>query len=217
MTENKSTQTREEKQASKKFDFKKMNGWKIAFLCLIAFILGTGVFLGTRIFSIREPDYSKTTKVLDKKGQEVTTISMNKSQLNALIDYYLTDFQKDSSVKYQFALENEAMLSGETKVLNFPVHFYLYFDPFVMENGNIQLRAKSMSIGTLGLPIEEVMKLVKRGYDFPEWIEVKPKDKSITLRLDQFQLPTGLFVKAKKINLIDDEIQVGLYLPERKD
>ena len=86
-----------------------------------------------------------------------------------------------------------------------------------MENGNIQLRAKSMSIGTLGLPIEEVMKLVKRGYDFPDWIDVTPKDKSITLRLDQFQLPTGLFVKAKKINLIDDEIQVGLYLPERKE
>ena len=61
------------------------------------------------------------------------------------------------------------------------------------------------------------MKLVKRGYDFPDWIDVTPKDKSITLRLDQFQLPTGLFVKAKKINLIDDEIQVGLYLPERKE
>lgn len=212
MTENNPKKTREEKQI-----FKKMNGWKIAFLVLTAFVIGTGIFLGTRIFAIREPNYSKTTKVTDTKGQEVTTISMNKSQLNALIDYYLTDFQKDSSVKYQFALENEAMLSGETKVLNFPVHFYLYFDPYVMENGNIQLRAKSMSIGTLGLPIEEVMKLVKRSYDFPEWIEVTPKDKAITLRLDQFQLPTGLFVKAKKINLIDDEIQVGLYLPEGKE
>lgn len=217
MTENKPTHTREEKRTAQKIDFKKMNGWKIAFLVLLAFILGTGVFLGTRIFSNREPDYHQSTKVTEKQGQEVTTISMNKSQLNALIDFYLTDFQKDSIVKYQFALENEAMLSGETKVLNFPVHFYLYFDPFVMENGNIQLQAKSMSIGTLGLPIEEVMKLVKRGYDFPKWIEVKPKNKSITLRLDQFQLPTGLFVKAKKINLIDDEIQVGLYLPERKD
>ncbi|EOT42818.1 MULTISPECIES: YpmS family protein [Enterococcus] len=217
MTENKPVQTREQKQNQKKFTIKKMNGWKIAFLVLTAFIIGSGIFLGTRIFSNREPNYSKSAKVSDKQGQEVTTISMNKSQLNTLIDYYLTDFQKDSSVKYQFALENEAMLSGETKVLNFPVQFYLYFDPYVMENGNIQLRAKSMSIGTLGLPIEEVMKLVKRGYDFPDWIDVTPKDKSITLRLDQFQLPTGLFVKAKKINLIDDEIQVGLYLPERKE
>ena len=217
MTVNNPKKTREEIQIFKKMNFKKMNGWKIAFLVLTAFVIGTGIFLGTRIFAIREPNYSETAKVTNTKGQEVTTISMNKSQLNALIDYYLTDFQKDSSVKYQFALENEAMLSGETKVLNFPVHFYLYFDPYVMENGNIQLRAKSMSIGTLGLPIEEVMKLVKRNYDFPEWIEVTPKDKAITLRLDQFQLPTGLFVKAKKINLIDDEIQVGLYLPEGKE
>lgn len=193
-----------------------INWWKVAFLGLVAVLLGSGIFLSTRIFAEREIHYAKTPKIVERSGTPVFTINSNKKQVNELIDFYLEDFQKDSEIKYDFALENEAMLSGEFKVLSFPVKFYLYFDPYVMENGNVQLRAKSLSIGTLGLPIKEVMKMAKRSYKFPKWIEVDPDKETIMLRLDQFRLTNGLFIKANKINLIDDEIQVSLYLPKDK-
>ena len=37
-----------------------------------------------------------------------------------------------------FIWENEALLNGTFEVLGFPIDFYLYFDPYVMENGNVQ-------------------------------------------------------------------------------
>ena len=49
-------------------------------------------------------------------------------------------------------------------MLGHDIPFYLYFDPYVMANGNVQLKAKSLSIGTLGLPIKEVLKFAKRSY-----------------------------------------------------
>lgn len=193
---------------------KKINRWKVAFLVLLAVVLGSGAFLGSRLFADREINYQKTPEIVERDGEPVLSVNTNKKQVNQLIDFYLDDFQKGQDIKYDFALENEAMLSGEFSVLGFPMKFYLYFDPYVMENGNVQLRAKSMSVGTFGLPMEEVMRIAKRSFKFPEWIEVDPDEKMIMIRLDQFRLQNGLFIRANKINLVDDEIQASLYLPK---
>lgn len=197
----------------KRFPFFKVNPWKWAFLALVVLILGSGLFVTTRIFSIREPHYTQKTTAV-RAGDPVLTISSNKTQVNQLISFFLEEYLKDSEVKYDFVLENEAMLTGEFKVLGFSVTIYLYFDPYVMEDGNVQLRVKSLSVGTLDLPLKEVLKLVKRSFKFPEWIEMDTEAETMLLRLDQFQLENGMFIKANRINLLDDEIQFSLYLPK---
>lgn len=190
-----------------------MNYWKIAFLVLVGILLGTTVFFASRVFQQRESGISESAELVKRDGNPVLTINSNKSQVNQLIDFYLTDFQKDQEVKYNFELRNEALLTGQFKVLNFPITFYLYFDPYVTEEGNVQLKAKSLSIGTLDLPTSEVLKMIKRSFKFPEWIEVNADEQIILIRLDQFRMQNGLFIKANKINLVDDEIQMSLYLP----
>ncbi|HFF8691287.1 TPA: YpmS family protein, partial [Enterococcus faecium] len=111
-------------------------------------------------------------------------------------------------------LENEALLNGTFEVLGFPIDFYLYFDPYVMENGNVQLKARSLSIGTLSLPIKDVMNMIKRNYKLPDWIEVNTDDLTIMLRLDQFRMQNGMYIKADKIDLVNDDIRFSLYLPK---
>lgn len=203
----------ETNDVDKKSPIKKMNYWKIAFLVLVGILLGTTVFFASRVFQQRESGISESAELVKRDGNPVLTINSNKSQVNQLIDFYLTDFQKDQEVKYNFELRNEALLTGQFKVLNFPITFYLYFDPYVTEEGNVQLKAKSLSIGTLDLPTSEVLKMIKRSFKFPEWIEVNADEQIILIRLDQFRMQNGLFIKANKINLVDDEIQMSLYLP----
>ena len=178
-------------------------------------ILGTGAFFTSRIFAIREPNYKATPEVV-RTGDPILTISTNKEKVNQVIAYYLEEYLDNSDIQYHFTLENEAMLTGEFEILTFPVTFYLYFDPYVMENGNVQLRAKSLSVGTLNLPVSEVMKMVKRNFKLPEWIEVNSEEQNIMIRLDKFQMANGLFMKANRINLLDDDIQFSLYLPKDK-
>lgn len=202
------------KKASKRFSFAQLNKWKVAFFALIAIVIGSGIFLFTRITEKRELVQAEIPALVDREGSPVLNIRSNKEQINALIAFYLDEYQKDSDVQYDFVLENEALLTGEFKILGFPVTFYLYFDPYVMDNGNVQLKATSLSIGTLGVPINEVMKMIQRNQSLPEWIEIDPKEETVMIRLDQFRMQNGLFIKADKINLIDDEIQVSLYLPE---
>ncbi len=95
-------------------------------------------------------------------------------------------------------MENEALLNGTFEVLGFPIDFYLYFDPYVMENGNVQLKARSLSIGTLSLPIKDVMNMIKRNYKLPDWIEVNTDDLTIMLRLDHSECKTGCILKQIK-------------------
>jgi uncharacterized protein YpmS len=194
----------------------KVNGWKIAFLILLGLILGTGAFFATRIFSNREPNITETSKVVDRDGSAIVTINSKKAKVNQMISFFLEKYQKNSDIKYEFSLKNEAMLTGTIKIFNAPVKFYLYFDPYVTEDGNVQLKAKSLSVGTLGLPIKDVMRMLKNQTKFPDWVEVDTDSKTILLRLDKFQMTNGLFIKAERINLIDDDIKFSLYLPKQK-
>ncbi|MGX7243386.1 YpmS family protein [Enterococcus quebecensis] len=193
---------------------KSINHWKVAFLVLIGFLIGSIVFVFIRVTQVREPNYKPIPELVEKEGTPVIAIQSNKKQVNALIDFYLEDFQKGSEITYKFYLENEAMLNGTFEVLGHPIQFYLYFDPYVMDNGNVQLKAKSLSVGTLGLPIKEILKFVQRDYKLPSWVEVNPDDSTVLLRLDQFRMQNGLFIRAEKINLVDDDIRMNIYLPK---
>ena len=73
---------------------------------------------------------------------------------------------------------------------------------------------KDASIGALGLPINQVLKMIQNNSEIPEWIDIQPKEEMIILRLDQFELKNGMFFRADKINLVDNEIQLNVYLPE---
>lgn len=195
-------------------EIQKKNYWKWAFLILLGVVLGSSIFLGTRIFANREPDFAKVPAITQRQGDPVLTINTNKEKVNQMISFFLTDYQKDQGIQYKFYLENEAMLNGTFEVLGFPINFYLYFDPYVMENGNVQLKAKSLSIGTLSLPIKDIMNMIKRNYKLPDWIEINTDDLTIMLRLDRFRMQNGMYIKADKIDLVNDDIRFSLYLPK---
>lgn len=212
---------KENKQKHKKSetDIKKIvvNKWKIAFLIMLGIILGLVGFFFFRATQQREVIQYDTQPIVQREGEPVLSINSDKKQINSLIDFYLQNYQKDSDVEYHFQLENQAMLTGDFKVLGAPITFYLYFDPYVTDDGNVQLKADSLSIGTLDLPVGQVMKMIEKSFKFPKWIEFDPDEEMVLVRLDQFRMENGLFIKAEKINLVDDDIQVSLYLPQDKE
>lgn len=197
--------------------WQKINKWKVAFLLLVGVLIGSGIFLYSRLTEEREVLTQEIPELVAKEGTPVLSVSSNKEQINSLITFFLDRYQADSDVKYQFTLENQALLTGEFEILNFPLTFYLYFQPYVMDTGNVQLKATSLSVGTLTIPIKQVMKMVQNNFKFPDWVEVDPDNGTIMIRFDQFRMQNGLFIRAEKIDLVDDDIQVNLYLPKETE
>ncbi|GMA46968.1 YpmS family protein [Tetragenococcus muriaticus] len=211
---------KEQKQKHKKDKTKEektINKWKVAFLALLGLILGLSAFFFFRATQQREAIQYETQPLVQREGEPVLSVNSNKEQINSLIDFYLQNYQEDSDVEYHFQLENQALLTGDFEILGAPITFYLYFDPYVTDNGNVQLQADSLSVGTLDLPVKQVMRMIEKSFKFPEWIEFDPDEEQVLVRLDQFRMENGLFVKAEKINLVDDDIQVSLYLPQDKE
>ncbi|KFN90650.1 YpmS family protein [Tetragenococcus muriaticus] len=211
---------KEQKQKHKKDKTKEektINKWKVAFLALLGLILGLSAFFFFRATQQREAIQYETQPLVQREGEPVLSVNSNKEQINSLIDFYLQNYQENSDVEYHFQLENQALLTGDFEILGAPITFYLYFDPYVTDNGNVQLQADSLSVGTLDLPVKQVMRMIEKSFKFPEWIEFDPDEEQVLVRLDQFRMENGLFVKAEKINLVDDDIQVSLYLPQDKE
>lgn len=199
---------------NEKINQPKKNKWKIAFLVLLGLLIGIDAFIFFRISQTRESNNLTKENVAELAGTQVISLESNKEKVNALIDFYLQEFQKDSEIKYDFYLEEEAMLNGTFQVLGYPIQFYLYFDPYVTEDGNIQLKANSLSLGVLELSIADILSFIQKEYKLPDWVEVNPEKSFILLRLDKFDINKGLFVRAEQINLVDDIIQFSVYLPD---
>lgn len=193
----------------------KINGWKIATLVLLGLILGGAFYLKSLISADREAQYQEPKyETVDQEGVQVIAMETNKAKVNQLIDHYLQEYLTNDQIQYQFYLENQALLKGTFELLGYPMNFYLYFEPYVMDDGNVQLKAKSVSIGTLGIPVKEVLRYIRNSFDFPEWIEINLDEQTMVIHLDQFSLAAGLRIKADKINLVDDDIRFNLYLTD---
>ncbi|MEG0293956.1 YpmS family protein [Enterococcus sp.] len=203
----------------KKINWRKINGWKIAFIVLFSLLMGSSLVIVNRMTQEREDLSTLAKNELALAGEPLLDIRSQKAQINKIVSVYLEDLQKDSKKgqdqNYQFILKNEALISGEFDLLGFPLRFYLYLDPFVMDDGNVQLKANSLSVGALNLPIAQVLRMIAKAPQIPKWVEVDPKSEVIVLRLDQFQLSNGLYLRAKKINLVEDEIEFSIYLAEK--
>lgn len=216
--EEKQTKRRRKSEDSNKFSSKKKkaasrehNYWQYAFLTLLGIVLAFFIFVGVRVTGTREVEFRKAQEQLVLPDEPSFQISTNKAQLNKVISFYLNDFLKDSGVQYTFYLENQALLNGTFKVLGYPMEFFLYFEPYVMQDGNIQLKAKNVSIGSLGLPVSHVMKQVA-GFDIPKWVEIDPEKEHIILHLDQLVIGNNIHLRADRINLVDDDIRMSVYL-----
>lgn len=188
------------------------NPWKLAFFVLIGILIGTIIFLYIRITTEREK-----SSVLEQSaiatGEPTFQVQITKSQANQLINFYLNGFQANSPIKYTFVLENQALLNGTFNFLGHDLNFYLYFEPYVLDNGDVQLKAKSISIGKLSLPISELMRYVKNNFKLPTWVEIDTEKELMILHLSQYKLESGMHFQAEKIDLVDDDIKFNVFLP----
>lgn len=189
---------------------KKHNPWKIAFWALILIFAFGIIFVMIQAF---RPDPT----VQNNKGiarDESFSVTFNKKQVNGFTKYYIDNQLKDDSIKYGLQLKDHAIVTGSVEFLNRPVQFSLICDPYVLENGNIRLKAREIAVGQLALPMNFVLGYISHNFDLPKWVDVNQKQRTINLRLSEFKLENGMQMTAKKIDLKQDKIEFNVYLPK---
>jgi Uncharacterized protein conserved in bacteria len=178
---------------------------------LIGLILGGGIFLGSKIFT--QPNNQLGADV-SQADEPVFNVDLTKQQANRIVAYSLKHYLKNDEFQYSFKFTDQAVLGGKFKFLGSTVPFTLNLDPYVMENGDIQLKAESLSIGALPIPISQVMSFIGNDYKVPNWISLDTKKETITLHLRKYKMKNGMSVRANQIDLDKNQINFSVYLPE---
>lgn len=184
--------------------------WKWLFLILLAFNLAFLGIIASRLLQIREPEIHQI-KEKKQKAIKLGTFVTDKEQLNETIRLYLKPYQSESTTYKVYTASSRMLFEGKYKVLGYEVPLYIYFEPYRLESGAVQLKLSSLSAGTLPLPEKDILLYIKRNYDLPKIVEIVPKESSIVIHLQDLENEAGIYLEANKIDLVGDQISFDIY------
>lgn len=189
---------------------KRRNGWKLAFWLLLLALLG-GV--GYVFFNISRPitDESSISAPVDE-NTAIFDVTLTKNQVNRVAKDYISDFLSTDDIRYQLKLENDqANVTGKLNFLGSDIGFALVLQPYMRVNGDVQLKAQSLKIGAFSLPINFVMNYIGNSYHIPKWVGLDSRNEIINLNLSKYHPKNGYSYKVKKLDLINDQIQIEVF------
>lgn len=192
---------------------KKRNPWKWAFLTLLALIL---IVMGITWSKISAPLDVPAQQAAYAKVDTSMEVNLNREQVNALSANYLNRFLKDKSVKYRFIVGKKyATLIGRTKFLGAKVQFALNFIPKRLNNGNVLLKAKGLSVGQLNVPTSYVMGYIKKSYDLPNWVYLNQRKQTVILDLNKYSRHKSLRYSAQELNMDKGQFSFLISIPDK--
>lgn len=195
-------------------DLQRMNKkWKTLFFLL----LGINIFAFLLvIILINLPSEKKEINLandLNEKGTVQFNIQATRNDLNKIINHYLESENLKSAIDYKIILQDEVELYGKIKIFTQDIEMKLTFVPEALENGDLILKQKSMSIGQLSLPVPYVLKFIHDQYTLPEWVMIEPNDELVYVSLQKMKLKSDMKVQANKFDLPNDDIKFTLVVP----
>ena len=188
-----------------------MNKWKAAFLMLATIVLITIIGFAYLFFSPTE-NGNLVNKEGDKVKSSVLRVQTTTEEFEAIAQKYLAEAIEDSPIDVQLEVDEQIYLYSKLIIFGVTIPIQMDFDPTV-DDGNIRMKQTKVHIGKLNIPPSTVLKLVKESVNFPSWIIVQPDKEEIYVDLSRLNIANGNRVRAKAINLKQDEILLEIVVP----
>jgi uncharacterized protein YpmS len=191
-----------------------MHHWKRLFFLLlginIAFVL---LIILLFVLLIKSPSEDIKAPETEMVQNDVRfTIQTNKQDLNRLINHYLKE-EYSGSLDYEVLLTDEVELYGNIPVFSENVEMKLTFEPVALENGDLELQQKTISIGKLTLPVPLVLKFIQSSYPIPDWVTIQPNEEKVYMELQNMKLKSDLKVRVHEFDLKNNDIEFLLQVP----
>ena len=188
--------------------FKKINIWKWLFLGLVSLLVALGLVVQSLMAAPRETvrQLQQTAKTSDV---QVGTMTTTRDQFNDTIKHLLKKYHLSDYKVY--ADNQQILLEGQLSLLGKSYPLYIYFQTSKLENGNILLTVKDFSVGSFQIPQKMVLRLLSKNKNIPDFIQISPKESTITIVLPEIDNDFGLYAKANTIDLYNDKIVFDLY------
>ncbi|MEH7245215.1 YpmS family protein [Neobacillus niacini] len=188
------------------------NKWKRGFFLLLG-LNGLIVIILLTLIMIPAGEKGKIQQNIPDNESVSFEVKSNKADLNRLINQYIKKEAADSPIEYSVRLENEVELYGTLPFFSQEVDLKLTFEPEALDNGDLVLKQKSISVGSLPLPVSYVLKFIKENYKLPKGVDIQPNDKLIYVEMKQLKLKSDVKIKANRFDLLKDDIAFTILVP----
>lgn len=189
-----------------------MNLWKIAFFVLSGLIVSGIIVL---VVFLESPGDSDPLPPLDQytpKGS-VLSVKATRNDLEGLANNYIRKAMKGEKLPVTMLIKDDVRLHSELTAFGITFPLMMHFDPVVLEDGNLMLKQTSMEIGELELPPSTVLSVLRDSVKLPPWMIVRPKEEEIFIHLSELEIAGDLQVRAKSVNLLNDNIELEVTIP----
>lgn len=182
--------------------------WRRAFLVLLA--LNIAGIIGL-VFYITLPSKDFISYESEKRtfaeGNSLI-VRTTKSDFEGIANTYIQEAMANQPIPLALSISDDVSLSTELEVFSTKLPILLKFEPYVQEDGNLLLEQKSVAVGKLNIPPESALKLLRDSVELPEFMEVRPAEEEIILRLSEIPLDDGISVRAESFDLEEDDIRL---------
>lgn len=203
----------EQRRANKNTDKQGTNLWKWAFIGLVTVLLFVvfQLFNAVQPVSINEPNQD----VISYGDEQMTvTATINREDTEQFMNTFLTATLAEQYSNYYVEVNEQLNIHGDLEIFSFTVPFMLTFDPYVLENGNVQLRADAVQLSSFSLPVGAVMSLLGNQLEVPDFIAIDSDSQIIVLNLNELAEDYNVAVELLRIDLPEDEIEMNLKIHE---
>ncbi len=188
------------------------NKWKRGFFLLLG-LNGLIVIILLTLIMIPAGENGKVQQNIPDNESVSFEVKSNKADLNRLINQYIKKEAADSPIEYSVRLEDEVELYGTLPFFSQEVDLKLTFEPEALDNGDLVLKQKSISVGSLPLPVSYVLKFIKENYKLPKGVDIQPNEKLIYVEMKQLKLKSDVKIKANRFDLLKDDIAFTILVP----
>lgn len=191
----------------------KRNPWKIAFFSLLIGLIlalgGTYLYVIHLINSNQNAVNTVTSQVTTSQQASETSlafdVNLTKAQLSQLLNQSLQE-TKNLTGPMTITIEDKIVLKGSTEFLGLSVPYVLQASPFIMDNGNLQLKVDSFKLSGLSLPSSTALSSIGNQENLPTWLGIDSQNQLIVLQLNQLNFGEKNSVVVKSIDLPADSI-----------
>lgn len=194
----------------KEKNVKKVNKWKWAFLLLL-FIILLGFFAFLKLLEPRSIEKNKDPVYSTADEIEITS-SLNKKDAEFVMNSYLDTQTEDENIRYQIKIDEVIDLTSTIQISSLELPIKMVFEPFATDKGNLQLRAQSMEVASVSLPLGLVLKLLTNQIDLPEYVQVDSKEKIIQVDFNGLRNYYPYGIELERVDLKTDDIQLKLFV-----
>ena len=188
----------------------KLGIWKILFVSLliinIIFVLIIFYFINGSDMEL--PNYSSVSE-----GEVALDIATNKESINKLINNVIRNNETEDTLKYSLILTDVVEFYTIIPIFNQEIQLVMTFIPEALPNGDILLKQQSLQLGRMNLPVSYVLSFIQKQNMLPKWVLLNPEDKEVYLALSEIEIEQQLILKAKSIDLMEDELIFQLIMP----